>query len=159
MAISNIKPLTPSLAWLNQLLSLYSSSEISIPGSFREQAQAIDDLLLNDTSGLANSLLDFSIKSATVDFNVETNNKSLGKILNSWLEEVNASLRGKIPVGIHGLAKKYYKERWKGSSFIALRTLWENKDGFILPTKLWFVNGKDLKIAEHGNGTTQKLGD
>jgi hypothetical protein len=154
MAKTNIKPLTPSLAWLTKLLSLYSQSEISIPTTYREQCSVVEELLENDHSGLVNSLLDFGISSALVDYSVETSNKTLTKTLNNWLKNINSALRGQIPVGISALAKEYFRERWKGSSFIILRTLWEQKDGFVLPTKLWLVDGSDIQIADHNEGDT-----
>lgn len=148
MARTTIKALTPSLSWLSNLLALFSSKEIAIPTGFREQAHAVEEILENDCSGLVNSILDFGISTASsIDYNVESSNKTLTKVLNNWLKSINSSLRGQIPVGIEALSKEYYKERWKGSSFLLLRTVWEDIDGFYLPTKLWFVDGKDVEIS------------
>lgn len=158
MAKTTIKPLTPSLAWLSKLLSLYSAQEIEIPYNFREQCISIECLLRNDVSGLVHSILDFAIESGCVDFNIETSNKNLTKILDTWLHNVNSSLRGTIPTGIHALAKEYYKERWKGSSLILVRTIWENVNGFRLPTKVWIVDGKDVQVDD-GGSQTKKVGE
>ncbi|MFW6173857.1 MAG: ChaB family protein, partial [Elusimicrobiota bacterium] len=88
---------------------------------------------------------------------VETGNTNLDETLNNWLASINFELRGKIPVGFQSLAKEYFRERWKGSSFLLLRTLWEEQDGLILPTKLWFVNGEDIKVDN--NKDTVRLGE
>lgn len=148
----------PTLHWLSQLLSLYSSKSIQVPQDFREQVNAIESLLQSDGSGLVNSLLDFAIESACVDFSIETSNNTLTDKLNAWLANINSSLRGKIPVGIDALAKEYFRERWKGSSFIVLRTVWETKDGFTLPTKMWFCNGRDVEIYDDPETRAKTIG-
>jgi len=148
---------TPALTYLNQLLSLFSQQQINVPCDFRGRVQAIEQILDNDTSGLANTLLDFAINSGVVDFSIETSNKTLTKTLNSWLENINKELRGKVPTGVKSLAKEYYRERWKGSSLIVLRTIWEEVDGFKLPTKLWFVRGGDIEIKDE-NDSTKTIG-
>ncbi len=153
---SNIISASPALAFLNQMLSLFASRQIIVPADFVSQVTAINNLLKSDTSGLANSILDFAISSASVDFSVETSNKTLTGTLNDWMNNINSSLRGKIPTGIDALAKEYYRERWKGSSFLVLRTLWEDVDGFRLPTKLWFASGKDVLIED--DSETRQLG-
>lgn len=156
MAKDIINPRTPSLAWLNYLMQLVSGQQISIPGDFKDKVCSIQDLLKNDETGLINSLLDFSVSSACVNFSVESTNENFSEVLNSWLADINGSLRGKVPTGVKNLAKQYYIERWKGSSFIVLRTIWERVDGMILPTKMWFCDGKDIIID--GDKTVATLG-
>jgi hypothetical protein len=146
MAKNVIQPKTPSLAWLNYLMQLVSGQQIAIPGDFKDKVVSIQDLLRNDETGLINSLLDFSISSACVNFTVESTNENFSEVLNDWLLDINGSLRGKVPTGVRSLAKQYYTERWKGSSFIVLRTIWEEVDGIKLPTKMWFCDGKDIII-------------
>lgn len=154
MAKSNIISASPSLSFLNQMLSLFASKQIFIPNDFVSQVSAVETITKADSSGLVNSILDFSISSGDVDFSVETSNKNLSKTLNSWLSNINAGLRGKVPTGVGALAKEYYRERWKGSSFLLLRSIWETVDGFVLPTKLWFVNGRDIKIEDDCESAT-----
>lgn len=148
--------INPTLALLNQMLSLFSAEQIAVPPDFYSQASSINTLLKSDTSGLVNSLLDYAITSGQVDFSVETSNTNLTKILGEWMKNINVSLRGKVPTGIDSLAKEYYRERWKGSSLMVLRTLWEEVDGFTLPTKLWFASGKDIKIED--NSESMEIG-
>lgn len=147
---------TPQLAFLNRMLSLFDAHQIEVPGDFKSRAYAVEGILDADISGLANTLLDFGINSGAVDFTIETSNKNLTKTLNSWLNNINKELRGKVPTGVKALAKQYYRERWKASSMIILRTSWEEVDGFNLPTKLWFVKGADVEISD--NDETKTIG-
>ncbi|MFA5879923.1 MAG: hypothetical protein WC860_07085 [Candidatus Margulisiibacteriota bacterium] len=141
-----IKNASPSLIYLNHILSVLAGKQISVPSGFLDQVRVIQKTLSSDASGLINSLLDFAISAATVDFSVESSNKTLHDVLNDWIQNINSDLRGKIPTGIQSLAKEYYRERWKNSSLLILRVIWENKNGYILPTKLWFVDGGDVSI-------------
>ena len=109
-------------ALIANLLALGSSSAIRIPTKYRDQVLLTKKLLNNDVSGLVNSILDFSIESALVEYSVEANGGTQD-LLNNWLNSINASLLGKIPVGIRALAKQYFIERWKGSSNLLLVTL------------------------------------
>lgn len=146
------------LKWLAEMLTFFKADTISIPQTYRDRVIKIKEILENDNSGLVNSLLDFAIKCALVDYKVETNNNNLTILFNNWLSDINSSLRGIIPTGINSLAKEYFRELWKGSSFLLLRTLWENVDGMYLPTKLWFLDGEDIEV-EDGKGNTKVLGD
>lgn len=154
--MSGIIPASPALAMLNQMLSLFSAEQITVPMDFYSQARCVHNALACDSSGLVNSLLDYAISSGQVNFSVETSNTNLTSILNDWMKNVNSSLRGKIPTGIDALAKQYYRERWKESSFIVLRTIWEDVDGFQLPTKLWFATGRDVLVKDES--TSAQLG-
>jgi len=150
MAISKphgIRPATYHLRWLLDMVDYFSRDTITIPSGYRDKVIASKDLLKNDVSGIVNTLLDFAIASAIdVDYRIETNNANLDTLLNNWLEDINSGLRGKIPTGLAALAKEYFRERWKGSSFLLLRTFWENVDGYTLPTKMYFVDGEDILI-------------
>jgi len=131
-----------------ELLFNYSTGTITVPDKYRDKVIEVKNLLKSDTSGIVNSLIDFAITCAQVDYSVETDNANLTELFNDWLTNINAELRGSIPTGINALAKEYFRERWKGSSFLLLRSVWEKKDGFIFPTKLWFVNGEDIIIDD-----------
>lgn len=153
-----IPAMTQSLSWLNSMMSMFTQDEIVVPTKYREKVLETKALLDNgDCSGLVNSILDFGIKEASnCDLVIETDNKSLNDILNSWLKNINESLRGEIPVGYKALAKEYNRERYKGSSFLLLRTLWEEKDGWNLPTKMWFVSGEDIMDADEIEKTSNE---
>ena len=150
--------LNPLLRWLVDIIYLLGEEEIKVPQKYREQVLEVKELLEQDVSGLVNSILDFAINAALVDFSIETDNSNLTALLNNWLNTINYEYKGKIPVGIKALAKEYYRERWKGSSFLLLRTLWEKKDDILLPTALWFVDGEDI-IVENGNNDVRVLGE
>ena len=119
---------------------------VKVPTKYRDRVLVVKEILTSDVSGLINSLLDFAISCALVNYSVETTNQNLTLMFEDWLKNINSELRGKIPVGISALAKEYFRERWKGSSFLILRTIWEEQNGFTVPTKLWFVTGEDIII-------------
>ena len=152
------KSLNPLLRWLWDLLALYSTEEIIIPGDFPSQIQGVKDVLKSDVSGIVNSILDFAIKCANVNYQIETENPNLAKKLNDWLFSINEDLRGKIPTGINALAKEYFRERWKGGSLLLLRTLWEKVDGYELPNRLWFIDGANIKV-ENGDSNYRVIGE
>jgi len=134
-----------STVFLNNLFSLFLK-KIIIPDTFKEQAEAIDKMLVDDVTGLVDSLTDFAVQSATVEYGIETDNENLNKILKRWSTQVNKDYKGKIPPGLKSLAKEYFKERWKGASFPVLKiTKWGNYDGYELPARMFFVDGKEVK--------------
>ena len=155
---SNIKGMTNSLRWLSDLMSFFQSEVITIPSDYRTQVVETKKLLNSDTSGLVNSLLDFSINCAAVDYTIETNNVNLTETLNTWLTTVNSDFRGRLPTGIIALAKEYFRERWKGASNLVLRTIWTKEDDLTLPTTMFFVDGEDI-VTERKNATKVTLGD
>lgn len=140
--------LNPLLRWLWDLLSFFSAEEITIPTDFYSQVYEVNNILISDTSGIVNSVLDFAIHSALVDYMIETSNATLTKTLNEWTKSINIDLIGKVPVGLQSLAKEYFRERWKGSSLLLLRTQWNNVDNFNLPTRMWFVGGENIEVSD-----------
>jgi hypothetical protein len=130
---------------------IYSSGDISVPGDFHSRCSKITDMLDNDVSGVINTLLNYSINSASeANFRIETSNETLQKLLNLWLQKINLNISG-IPTGLQPLSKEYYKERWKGSSFCVLRAKdWEkisvDNVSIDVPTTMWFVNGASLYV-------------
>ncbi len=146
--------MNPLLSWLSDMIKLTVSDEIKIPKGYRNQVLAVKNVLSNDTSGFVNSILDFAINDALVDYQVEAKNKNLTNTLNDWLQSLNDGLRGEVPVGVKALAKEYFRERWKGSSFLLLRTFWEKKDGFYLPTVLYFIDGEDIVVENKSKNRT-----
>lgn len=158
-----LKGKTPSLSWLNQLLKFYQAKTIKIPDSYRQRVLEIKKLLESDPSGLVNTVLDFAIECAVLNYEIETSNTNLTKILNDWLASINIKLRNKVPVGIQALAKESFRERWKGSSFLVLRSFFnENNNGITLPDMMFFIHGEDIK-CKNADGKKErkviKLGD
>jgi len=150
MNFKNRKALNPLLKWLWEFLSMMNAKKIVIPAEHRDRVLAVRELLSNDCSGIVNSILDFAINAALIDYSIDTQNNNLTDKLNNWLNEINSDLRGQVPTGLKPLAQQYFSERWKGSSLIVLRTIWETKDGMSLPTKMWFIDGENIKV-EDGN--------
>ena len=146
--------------YLNSILA-FMSKKIVVPTSFHNQAKAIKEMLSDDVSGIVDSLTDFAVDTATVDFHIETDNDQLTKIYNTWLNSLNAEYKGKIPSGIKPLAKEYFKERWKGASFPVLKIAkWSptvvDSGSLILPSKMFFVDGGSI-YAEDKDGDSQCL--
>ena len=155
---TTIPGVSPGLQWLNAMMSFLDAQSITMPSDYRNKVLAVKELLQNDESGLINAILDLSISAATdVDFSIETDNANLTAFLSNWMDNINSELRGRIPTGLEPLAKEYYRERWKGSSFLVLRTFWEKVDGYNMPTKLYFVDGEDIVVKY--NKDTVRLGD
>ncbi len=131
--------------FINMVLS-FLLKRTNVPGDYHGQVQVVKQMLNNDVSGLVDSLTDFSVQSADVDYTIKTQNDGLDKILDKWLnEEINAGYDGQVPVGIRALAQEYFKERWKSSSFLCLKILeWGTVDGLKVPVKLAFVDGESI---------------
>jgi cation transport regulator ChaB len=123
--------------------------KITVPDEFHGQTQAVKSMLKDDVSGLVDSLTDFSVESATVDFSIETDNTTLTQTLKKWLDYINSEYRGQIPSGVKSLASEYFKERWKGSSFPILKLgKWEVIDNIKLPVTMFFVDGGSVFAQE-----------
>ena len=129
---------------LNQFFSMLLK-KIIVPKEFHEQVASVKEMLTDDMSGLVDSLTDFAVDSASVDFNIETNNENFTKIMKQWLTGLNVKYNGKVPSGIKPLAKEYFKERWKYSSFPVLKIQkWESIKGIMLPTQMYFADGGSI---------------
>ena len=87
---------------LNNFLSLMLQ-KIYVPTDFHGRVKVVKEMQDDDVSGLVDSLTDFQVQSASVDFNIETSNDELTKTLKNWLEKINKDYNGKIPSGIKPL--------------------------------------------------------
>jgi len=131
---------------------LFSSGDISVPKDYHERCMKINEMLDDDVSGIINSVLDYSVNSASeATYRVECSEATLQKLLNLWLEKINLDIKG-IPTGLQALSKEYFRERWQGSSFIILRVDdWEkiSVDNVTIevPTTMWFVNGASIYVV------------
>ena len=129
---------------MNQVLSLLLK-KVVVPGNYHDRVIAVNEMLNDDVSGLVDSLTDFAVNTACVDFAVETDNEAFTTILKKWLDTINSEYRGKIPSGLRPLAKEYFKERWKSSSFPVLKiSEWGTIKGVTVPTKMFFVDGGSI---------------
>ena len=139
---------------LNSLLQQLTGLVITVPTGFHRQVEKVKNMLLDDVSGLVQSLLDFYIDTASsVDYEFHTGNDNLDSILNDWLDSVNIDFNGLFPSGIKALAEEYFKERWANSSFICVKILeWKQygtpKAGLMLPSKIVIADG-GLIYAEY----------
>lgn len=151
---------TPSATMVNLAWSLLSGKNV-VPTDFHDQANKVMQMQLSDNSGIVDSLTDFMVNSALTNIQVETidDKENFADLLNFWLEIINKSkVNYGIELGIRGLAKEYYKERWKGSSFPVLRIgEWENVKGYYLPTVLYFVDGGSIYSEVKSEGSHKLL--
>ena len=132
----------------NFVLSLLLK-KIVVPSEYHDQVEAVREMLRDDVSGLIDSLTDFAVDTATVDYSIETDNENFTKILRRWLEGINKDYAGKIPSGIRPLAKEYFKERWKYSSFPVLKIVkWGEVGGILVPTKMFFLDGESIHAKD-----------
>jgi cation transport regulator ChaB len=137
--------------YLNWVLSALLR-KVVVPSEFHDQVEAVKLMLKDDVSGLVDALTDFAVDTATVDFSIESENQNLTNILQEWLYTLNSGYEGKVPVGIRELAKEYFKERWKHSSFAVLKIAkWEKIGEFMLPTQMFFVDGGSIWAQDKDN--------
>lgn len=133
------------------------AKKIVVPSGFHDRANAVREMLNSDVSGIVDSLTDFQVNSATVDFSIESDNENLTKILKKWLDKINIEYSGQVPSGIKPLSKEYFKERWKGSSFPVLKIAgWTRIDGIIVPSKMFFVDGSSVYAKDKDEKETVK---
>ena len=143
---------------LNNIHSLLSNT-ITLPSGFHGEVNAVKEMLVDDVSGMVDTLTDFQVNVACVDYKIETNNSNLTDLLDNWLDNIiNRDYEGQIPRGIHNVAKEYFQERWKGSSFPILKIAkWDYISGLWLPTKMFFVDGGSIYSEEKEEDTVQSL--
>lgn len=141
---------------------LYQTGEITVPASFHDRCAKIEEMFDNDVTGVINTILDYSVNSASeAKFKVECSNDTIEGLLNLWLDQININIDN-VPTGLQELSREYYKERWEGSSLCLLRVKnWKSItfDGISIsvPTTLWFVNGASV-FVERPNEANYKIG-
>ena len=81
----------------NLIYSLISTETVKIADKYRDRVIDVKNMFRNDVSGLAGTLADFMIKSASIDFTIESNNETLKDVLNDWKDNINDSI-------LHGLS-------------------------------------------------------
>jgi cation transport regulator ChaB len=135
---------------LIDLMTFSGKGAIKVPTSYHQRVKEVKKLIEVDNTGLATTLTSFQINAATVPINIETQNKQLTKILDAWSQTVNFKMK-MVETGLQGLMGQYYKERWQGSSFIVLKTVWENVGGFNLPVQMYLLDGGSIySVKEKG---------
>ena len=141
----------------NFILSMLLN-KITVPTDYHSQVSAVKNMLRDDFTGLIDSLTDFAVESANVEFSIETGNENFTSKLNYWLQNINGDFGGQIPRGIDSIAKEYFKERWKSSSFPVLKILkWDNMQGLIVPSQICIVDGESIYSKEIDNKVKKQL--
>ena len=131
--------------WFQQMLSILLK-KVVVPTNYHERVKEVKLMLEDDLTGVVDTLTDFAVESASVNYTIDSKNQKLNDILNNWLKSINKDFKGQIPSGIGPLSEEYYKERWKSSSFPILKiSKWERGEGnLILPSKMFFVDGESV---------------
>lgn len=127
--------------------AMHVTESVKVKEDFKGQMAQIKQVTKNDKSGLITTILDFMIHSATVPFTFETGNSNFNNILENWKKNINKDVSPDIPRGIRSLTSQIYRERWY-PSIIVVKMRWENVGGWILPTKIWTLNGSQIRIEE-----------
>ncbi len=142
-------------------LKRFRRANIAVAKNFPEQVAQIDVLLNNDNTGLVSTIVDFMIHSSTVSMKIETANDPLNKLLQTWQKNIlNANVNIDIPTGLRALSTENFRERWR-SSQLALKVIWgkvkfENQGTFIVPKKMWFLDGASVFTESAGALNTRK---
>jgi len=136
---------------------------IKVATKFSEQVKQVDTLLGNDKTGIVSTIYDFMVHSATVPMVIETKNETLNNVLKIWQKQIlNDKVNIDIPIGLRALSAENYKERWR-SSLLALKVSWGEEDfggsngKWIIPKKMWFLNGGAIEIEANGALNTRKF--
>lgn len=143
-------------------LKKFSIGNINVKKNFPDQVEQIDTLLKNDKTGLVSTVVDFMIHSSTVNMKIETQNAPLNKLLQNWQKNVlNTKVNIDIPSGLRALSTENYRERWR-SSLLALKVIWgeekfENQKSWIVPKKMWFLDGASVMTKAEGALNTRKF--
>lgn len=133
--------------------TLRSFKKVRVPTDFFEQVDAVDKILKNDRSALIRTLYNFMVNAATVNYEFDTGNTNVDERLKTWKENLNSGISEDIPSGLRALSEQYFRERWR-SSFLILNIQFESVDGWMLPTKMWFMDGGNVRVE----GDATKLG-
>jgi len=125
---------------------------IQVSKDFHKQMLQINELMLNDYTGIVATIIEFMIATGSVNMNFVTDNSNLTNILNDWsIHKVNKNINLDIPKGLKALTSQYLRERYR-SSFIVLNIVWDKIDGLMLPSKMWLVDGSAV-IVDGSNGS------
>ena len=151
MAFSRMKGLNPLIAfWKTMMDAMGTGGQVIIPTDFHNQADAIEDALKNDVTGLVNTNLNFMINAASsVDIWVEADDLNITKKLNKWLQHINEDMSGrKVESGVQPLSRQYFRELWARSSFIAMKNIYDKEiEGFKLPNTMYLYRGGSVWVA------------
>ena len=136
-------------------------NNINVAKDFKSQVEQIDLLYSNDKTGLVSTIVDFMVHASTVVMKIETKNDTLNELLKKWQTTIlNNKVNIDIPNGLRALSKENYSERWR-SSLLALKVQWgkvkfENQGTFIVPKKMWFLDGASITSESTGALNTKK---
>lgn len=130
---------------------LFSSSKIAVKSSFHGQVKQVKDLLKNDMTALVTPIMEYMVDAGNVDIDFQSENTGLTNLLYDWKTNVNKNVSIDIPKGLRSFTEQYLRERLT-TSLICLKIRWGNVDGYIVPTRMWLVDGGSI-YADNKNGS------
>lgn len=116
-----------------------------VPGEYNQKMAMINDIYSNDYTGLVSTIMEYMIKSGSVDFTFNTTDAKLRKTLEAWQKNVNAGLAIDIQRGLRAVTAQYLRERWK-SSFIGMKVVWAKENDLIIPKNIYIVDGSQISV-------------
>ncbi|MFO7970093.1 MAG: ChaB family protein [Candidatus Izemoplasmatales bacterium] len=133
--------------WHSIIDAIYAQhSKIEIPSNFKDRVNQIDILLDNDYTGVVKTVYEFMVSTATVPFTFVTDNENLTNTLQNWANnELNRNVNIDVSKGLRDLSTQYFRERWR-SSFIVLNIVWDKINNYILPSRIWISDSKDIEV-------------
>jgi cation transport regulator ChaB len=148
---------------VQQLFNLARSFNrtLRVSNDFHGQMTEVNRLFKQDDTGLIMPILNFQIRAANVEMNFDANKTGIVSLFDDWKKEVNKNLNIDIPRGLRNINENYYRERWK-SSLIVLRMIWENFHGYLMPMKIWVMDGSSIYVDNDDlslDGNTYYLGE
>lgn len=138
-------------SWANRMvqqlfnLSHSFNQTLRVPEDFHSQMIQVKRLLRQDDTGLIVPILNYQIRCANTEINFDATKTSLVDLFEDWKKEVNKNLNIDIPRGLRNVNENYYRERW-ASSFLVLQMKWENFNGYLMPMKMWFMDGASIYV-------------
>ena len=141
--------------WREIISRLFSGrNRINVPLDYYGRMKEIVKLLDNDYTGIVATVLEFMITTGSVPMSFVTDNSNLTATLQNWsTHKLNAGIHSDIPRGLKALTSQYLRERYK-SSFIVLNISWEKIDDLILPGKMWFLDGSEIRVEDDDVNST-----
>ena len=133
--------------WHSIIDSIYSKhAKIEIPSDFKSRVDEIDILLDNDYTGVVKTVYEWMVACATIPFTFVTDNENLTNTLQNWANnELNRNVNIDVPKGLRELSSQFHRERWR-SSFQIVNILWNKINGYILPSRIWISDSKEIKV-------------
>jgi len=130
-------------------LSLFNAQQsVTVADGFHKRMKQIKELMANDHTAMIVTILDYMNRAGNVPLTFTAPNGNLTNLIENWKNNVNRGLNIDIPRGLRAFTEQYLRERWK-SSLITVKLMWENVDGYELPTIMYVMDGSSVYITNN----------